>query len=128
MARLGIAPPAALLAVVALALGGCGGGGILPYPIDGTGGLDVENSEVSTHWIDEMRLTLDELDDSDPFFDFGDDWAESLHNRDPNESEGFDGLTPGWWTVVIVWSDGRHTAYHDVHVRAGERANLEVEY
>ena len=116
----------ALVAALGLSIGGCGGGGL--YPFTGTGALDLENSEVSTHWIDVMELTLDDVDDTDPFWEWGYDYDVSYHNRDPNESERFTGLTPGWWTVVIWWSDGRHTVYHDVHIHTGRSTNLEVLY
>lgn len=117
---------ASILVAVTLTASGCGGGGGVLYGFSGTGALDIENSEVSTTWIDVMELWLEEPDFSEPFFEWGYEWVESRHNRDPNESEHFSDLTPGWWEVIITWSDGVRTHYGNLHIGSGETDNLEV--
>ena len=115
---------AAATICVALAGSGCGFQKVIPYLYGLTGELDVENGEAATHWIDEMELQLLE---PDPDIAEGEEYAESRHNRDPNESEHFWGLRPGVWEVMLVWSDGT-VGYAHVRVRPGETANLELTY
>jgi hypothetical protein len=119
---------AACLAATCLVLTGCGAGGAFLEVVGGSGALEVENDELSTTYINEIWLDLEEIDWDDPWWDTGWESAESLRNRDPNEMETFHDLRPGWWRVEVVWGDGEITVEHDVHVNGWETTNLEVRH
>ena len=120
---------AALLAFAAV-LPGCGGAGgaLVEAVVGGPGTLEVENDELSTTYMNEIQLDLEEVDWDDPWADDGWESAESLHNRDPNEMETFEDLRPGWWRVEVLWGDGAVTVRHDVHVHGWETTNIEVQH
>ena len=116
---------AALVASLVATMG-CGPGDWQGYPFVGTASLRVTNDESSLRIVDRIYVDLVAPDWDDPFFEWGLDGAYSPYNLEPGEDTDLHDLTPGWWDVRVVWSDGSTTVVRDWQLEPGEFDHLRV--